>query len=363
VQQWANAKGAHTSHQGKGLFCTRATQPAAFKKFTEKTRLNKNIPLERQREKKSMRCGCKFVIKFSRATAFAIKGGVSPLSVRITDGSHYRHTGGCFPCQSQLIVDKKSSGSYQDSLKGTALKAIIAVLKPGKPVSCLLMREMMRPLYPLSIAITSQNVWNMRLKVKKLILLEEEQNVDGTSTSQVLVSSSSIQEENELPSLDEIPAEFLPVASQIAREILKQALNSGNDTKVILAYLQKLHASDPTFTFRIAYATDGSISGYVWQTAAMRADWEDYGNVLFLDAMKRQLNSVHWRYIGPCVLDGYKKVCVVAEAICVSELIDGYAWIVEMLANMGPRRALSRVFIIFGDGIFAGGSLPKKTWH
>lgn len=128
----------------------------------------------------------------------------------------------------------------------------------------------MRPLYPLSIAITSQNVWNMRLKVKKLILLEEEQNVDGTSTSQVLVSSS-IQEENELPSLDEIPAEFLPVASQIAREILKQALNSGNDTKVILAYLQKLHASDPTFTFRIAYATDGSISGYVWQTAAMRA--------------------------------------------------------------------------------------------
>jgi hypothetical protein len=42
----------------------------------------------------------------------------------------------------------------------------------------------------------------------------------------------------------------------------------------------------------------------------MRADWEDFGETLFLDAMKRQLNSVHWPYFGPCVLDGDKRVAV-----------------------------------------------------
>jgi hypothetical protein len=171
VQKWAHAKGFHTSYHGHGLWCKRAEQPKSFQKATAKARLKNNIPVEHQRQRKSMRCGCEFVIKFANATPKSIKAGMAQAgSVRITAGSHYRHTSGCFPSQCQLIVDKKSSGTYQDKVKHDALKDIIAVLKPGRPVSCTLLRDMMRPLYPPTIAITAQDVWNMRLKVKKLLM-------------------------------------------------------------------------------------------------------------------------------------------------------------------------------------------------
>jgi hypothetical protein len=245
-------------------------------------------------------------------------------------------------------------------VKHDALKDIIAVLKPGRPVSCTLLRDMMRPLYPPTIAITAQDVWNMRLKVKKLLFEAESSTIDTSegishATAEYLLP----REDNESVSLDELPAEFLPVASELATEILKVALLCGNDAAVIEAYLQKLHDADPSFTFRIAHASDGSVCGYVWQTATMRADWEDYGSVIFLDAMKRQLNSIYWPYIGPCILDGYRKVAVVCESICIAEKIMAYAWIMRMLASMGPRRQLSRVSVIYGDGIFAGDSLLK----
>jgi hypothetical protein len=99
-------------------------------------------------------------------------------SVRISEGSSYRHTNGCFPSQSQLIVDKKSSGNYQDKVKHDALKDIIAVLKPGRHVDCALLRDMMRPLYPPTIGITAQDVWNLRCKVKKLLLQAESSTID-----------------------------------------------------------------------------------------------------------------------------------------------------------------------------------------
>jgi hypothetical protein len=30
----------------------------------------------------------------------------------------------------------------------------------------------------------------------------------------------------------------------------------------------------------------------------MRANWEQYGDAIFLDAMKRQQNIVYWPYFG-----------------------------------------------------------------
>jgi hypothetical protein len=368
VQQWSNAKGAQICHDSHNLECKRATASPRYEIAKLKARIKNNTPVEKQRDSNTMRCGCEFVIRFAVATPPAIKRGAAPKgSVRITEGSSYRHTKGCFPSQSQLIVDKKSSGSYQDMVKHDALKDIMAVLKPGRPVSCSLLREMMRPLYPSTYSTTAQDVWNMRLKVKKLLFTAESSTIDtsqgiSNATAEYLLpprDGEVVSGDNEFVSLDELPAEFLPVASELATEILKVALRCGNDAAVIEAYLQDLHDKDPSFTYRIARASDGSACGYVWQTSTMRADWEDYGNVIFLDAMKRQLNSIHWPYIGPCILDGYRKVAVVCESICIAEKIMAYAWIMRMLASMGPRRQLSRVAVIFGDGIFAGDSLLK----
>jgi hypothetical protein len=168
VESWSHSKGAHTSPLGQAFFCKRGDTPAAFKKATEKTRIKKSIPAEKHRARKTMRCGCEFVIRFAFASKAAIKLGVPAGAVRITPGSSYRHTNGCFPSQSQLIVDKKRAGAYQAQLNDGSLLSLMEVLRSGRPVPCAVLREMMRPLYPPSMAIYAKEVGNMRQKVNQL---------------------------------------------------------------------------------------------------------------------------------------------------------------------------------------------------
>lgn len=142
-----------------------------------------NITKENQRETNSSRCGCKFAIRYSTSRKYfpseAPKG-----AVRITDRSLYRHTHECFPSQSQLIVEKKKAGHYETGVERAQLQSNIEVLRPGKPVSCRLLREVMRPLYPGTYAIEAQDVCNMRLKVKRILERKEKgDEASGLSTS------------------------------------------------------------------------------------------------------------------------------------------------------------------------------------
>jgi hypothetical protein len=104
-------------------------------------------------------------------------------------------------------------------------------------------------------------------------------------------------------------------------------LNDGNYAEVIELYLMKLREKDPSFTFRIARADDGSVNSYLWQTAQRKLTGKLLETRSF-DAMKRQINSVQWPYFGPCVLDAFMKVAVVAECIFCQESLVAYAWYV-----------------------------------
>jgi hypothetical protein len=325
VRKWSESVGASVSHEGGVLKCSRSDEPVGADKRKEKRRTMKNIPKENQRETKSSRCGCKFAIRYSTARK-GLPPNAPKEAVFITDRSFYRHTHGCFPCQSQLIVEKRKAGHYETGIKQEQLRSIIAVLKPGLPVTCQVLREMMRPLYPESVAIDAQDVCNMRWKIKRILeRKEKDDEAPGLSSSD---EKDLLRMDDRLVALDSLPAEHVPISAQWARDLLKTVLNDGNDAEVIELYLTKLREKDPSFTFRIAKADDGSVNGYIWQTFQMRLDWEDFGHTIFLDAMKRQLNSIHWPYFGPCVFDAFKKVRVVAESICVQERIVTYAWYV-----------------------------------
>jgi hypothetical protein len=99
----------------------------------------------------------------------------------------------------------------------------------------------------------------------------------------------------------------------------------------------------------IARAADGSPTGVVWMTPAMRAAFEAYGECLFSDAMKRQQNSLHWPYIAIVVLDGDKKIFVACESISCAERIETYAWICNFVFTHAPRRPRKDVLMIFSD--------------
>ena len=113
--------------------------------------------------------------------------------------------------------------------------------------------------------------------------------------------------------------------------------------------MEKLASKDTGFAYHIARAADGSPTGVVWMTPAMRAAFEAYGECLFLDAMKRQQNSLHWPYIAIVVLDGDKKIFVACESISCAERIETYAWICNFVFTHAPQRPRKDVLMIFSD--------------
>jgi hypothetical protein len=135
------------------------------------------------------------------------------------------------------------------------------------------------------------------------------------------------------------------------RELLKEALSEGNDTMHIIRLLESMHKEDPGFTYCVAHDSDGQECGFMWMTPVMRRMFELYGDILFLDAMKRQLNSVHWPYFSIVLLDGFKKIVVAVEGIGCVERIDTYIWLVNGALQMAPRRKKESINVIFADGL------------
>jgi hypothetical protein len=76
---------------------------------------------------------------------------------------------------------------------------------------------------------------------------------------------------------------------------------------------------------------------------------------MFLDMMKRMLNSHLWPYVAPIVLNGNKKIDIAAEGIIVTESIAACNFVVKPMLEMAPSRKKESIKVICGDGSFRGG--------
>jgi len=109
-------------------------------------------------------------------------------------------------------------------------------------------------------------------------------------------------------------------AGRLSPAIFREMLSASAEGWKLLHYLKLLREKDPSFTHHVAYDNEGLPTGFAWMTGTMRYAFETYGEMISLDAMKRQLNSVHWPYMAPVVLDGDKKIFVAAEGFVCGEL-------------------------------------------
>ena len=57
-------------------------------------------------------------------------------------------------------------------------------------------------------------------------------------------------------------------------------------------YLKILSEQAVGFAYELAYDSEGTINGAVWQTATMRDNFERFGGFICLDIMKRGLNKL-----------------------------------------------------------------------
>lgn len=94
--------------------------------------------------------------------------------------------------------------------------------------------------------------------------------------------------------------------SQLARQnltkLLRNVMQEGSSTWDALAFLEELRSNNPGFDFRLSREDNGRPDGLCWMTSEMRRDLLRFGDLLHLDAQKRQYNKHGWayRYIGPC---------------------------------------------------------------
>lgn len=87
----------------------------------------------------------------------------------------------------------------------------------------------------------------------------------------------------------------------------------------------------------------GFPTGVCWMTSYMRNLWIRYGDLLFLDCKKKDMNRLYWPYIGPTIVNNENKIGVVVESLCIEESDDTYSFVLASLQDMEPRRKLSSI--------------------
>ena len=91
----------------------------------------------------------------------------------------------------------------------------------------------------------------------------------------------------------------------------------------------------------------------------MRQRLLQYGDIIFLDAQKRQYNKLCWPYIGPTIRTNENTNRVIAESVVISEDIDTYVWILQSIQDMEPKWNVNNVRLIFADGLISQSLLQK----
>lgn len=349
VKAFAQANGFTVALHGKSWFCSKAKEPTS----QAKRRMESNMPSHKKRKVTSKRCGCDFVIKFTEAPCKIT--GAPPGSVRVTEGSQFMHSNGCRPGRSQLRNGNITSGNYtRMALADSKVKILFDLMRnTDDPVKAKVFRDILRPVLPEGVPVTSKFIANLRHKILMIIRKERDSNAyfdEKDAVTDYLLSNPS---EEQMTSMDEFPVDYLDQASRDARKVLHHALKESTDAARIEKLFQDLHKKDSGFHYNISYDKDNNPTSYSWQTPWQRAAFEQYGDVIFLDCMKRQQNSVDWPYIGPVVLDGDNNIIVVIESICISERLEAYQNILERAFEFTPGRPRESVKVIFGDGIMS----------
>jgi len=165
------------------------------------------------------------------------------------------------------------------------------------------------------------------------------------------ISNSEIKRlGNDLDCEEEQLFQKLKGVSTTCINIQKQILNDTSSGWKVSKMLAELKEKSIGFDFRIKYDSSNRPTGVCWMTSYMRNLWIRYGDLLFLDCKKKDMNRLYWPYIGPTIVNNENKIGVVVESLCIEESDDTYSFVLASLQDMEPRRKLSSIKVIFVDG-------------
>ena len=174
----AQMSGFNDVIQGSSIVCGKHDPPTRSKKNSD------FLPQLKRRKTVSRRCSCTFKISFTLASRL-IEG--APLkAIQITDNSNYAHSNGCLPSQNQLMSDKKSAGVYMKNLLEPQLHTILQLVEM-RQAPALVLRNLLRPLFPESSPIDSVVISNGRYKARSILAKRKSStNKEDSGTKSVI---------------------------------------------------------------------------------------------------------------------------------------------------------------------------------
>jgi hypothetical protein len=213
--------------------------------------------------------------------------------VKIT-ATNFSHA--CEPGVQSQILARKTSGHYSRQVDEEQLKTILSMLEAGN-ISPAVLRYMLRPFIPDNVEISSDDIRNFRaralgLRSKGVSLASDAVNI------KMLLSFKGLEDTETI----ELGSDNVYTA---AKELLHQTLLEPGGIWNVIRFLDRIKTADPTmFEYEVARdKADGQPIGVIWTTRSMREAFVRFGDILFLDFMKHQMNHLHWPYHGPVVLD------------------------------------------------------------
>ncbi|KAG7341543.1 hypothetical protein IV203_023495 [Nitzschia inconspicua] len=294
VRKFAHKKGFSVTSFGNRFSCSRCAEAPCYR--AKRLKKQQQTAPEKRRKRNTTRVGCSFQVSYTHLNRRE-KRADQP--IRINASTCYRHSNGCFPSSSQLSIEKRKAGAVTAAVNESRIKSILTVMATGQRMPPEMLRRLVRPLYPPGTSLDSKLLFNIRLKIKRMLAKGD---IDLASHTVTKADEAHLLSNTE--DLDYLQSpEFLTEAFLQFRELLEESLGDQNDVQNILHYLDKMVKCDPTFDYRVGRSSDGTVTGFVWQTGVMRRDFELYGDVLFVDCMGKSINTKRWPINTIAMLD------------------------------------------------------------
>ena len=245
----------------------------------------------------------------------------------------------------------QKSGKLQPNLVGVA--GIVDMLRQQPNLPCATLRPLIERYIPTYKASDAKFICNFRQRATKFILESPTDDPPTVHDVSYMVSNKA------LSAADEIMIGDSSIVRANLERTLQTVLQSGVAIWDAINFLQRVQKSSPGLVYDVKTDHLGRPEAVYWMLPEMRNDLLRFGDVLFLDACKKDMNRAGWPYIGPCVKDSENQVRVVAECLAITERNETYAWVLECMARDESNWKLDGLRLIFGDQLISDGLLQR----
>ena len=237
---------------------------------------------------------------------------------------------------------KKSNGHNKIDLN--IMNTAVSILKVNPSMPANMLRPLLKDCLPCHTNIDAKFVDNFRRRVA----LHHAKNPNQPMLS--IEECKALSKHQDLTTSDYVGMND-PLVRTNLNAIYGKIMENDHNVWSALKFLKECKETIPGFDFRILRGKAGNPTALLYMTSRMRYNLIRFGNIMFIDAQKRKYNKLNWPYIGPVIKNSDNRIGVTCEAIVTTEDIDTYTWIFKSMVSIEPRWSVSRLQILYGDGL------------